>query len=448
MIALFHLQLTALEAFNEATYILFQVYQIPASVIYCSFNDFEEVIFVASLSVDLKDLKESFAALILCTVGDLITGLFMGVFSGKIVILPALILLIPPSIGLRGNIYASLGSRLSSYLHTGRISPKLEFNPKIVDNVYSSSFLLLLFSVLSGIIAAKISILIGLTTDFWKMAVDLTVISALSGFLSIIFMLPSTLILAIGSYKWGWDPDNVTAPIITLFGDLLTLPLIFLCVDVIFALSSFLKLILVVLLLFFAFLLFILSIKSKEKIAKRITKESFPILLFCLIIQFGAGTILGAEIESLIAIAGLLTIIPAFLEDGGAMGGILSAKFSTMLHLGSLEPTLRIDKKVFPHFISMHLLGVVVFAMVGVFGQIVNFTLNLPTISTLEMVLVTVAAGQFLIVLLNFMSYYFSILSFKKGLDPDNVGIPLITSFMDVLGSFCFIVALKLFGII
>ncbi len=396
----------------------------------------------------MRDVKESFFALILCTMGDLITGLFMGVFSGKMVVLPALILLIPPSIGLRGNIYASLGSRLSSYLHTGRIAAKFEFNPKIADNVYSSSFLLLLFSILIGFIAAKIAILMGLANNFWELVLDLTIISTLSGFLSIVFMLPSTLILAIGSYKWGWDPDNLTAPMITLFGDLITLPLIFLCVDIIFLTKFYLKIILICIVIVFLILTFIQSVRSKEEIAKRVTKESLPILLFCLIIQFGAGTILGAEIESLITITGLLTIIPAFLEDGGAMGGILSAKFSTMLHLGILTPNLKIDSRVLPHFVSMHLLGIVTFAMVGLFGQIVNVMLNLPTISTLKLILVTIVAGQILIVLLNFMSYYFSILSFMKGLDPDNVGIPLITSLMDVLGSFCLILALKLFNVI
>jgi mgtE-like transporter len=83
-----------------------------------------------------------------------------------------------------------------------------------------------------------------------------------------------------------------------------------------------------------------------------------------------------------------------------------------------------------------------------VFGQIVNYTLSIPTVPTLYMVASTVVAGQILIAILNFMAYYFSILSFKKGLDPDNVGIPLITSVMDVLGSGCLILSLKVFGVI
>jgi mgtE-like transporter len=112
--------------------------------------------------MNFKDIEESLLALVLCTFGDLVAGLIMGRSSGKLAVLPALILLIPPSIGLRGNIYASLGSRLSSYLHTGRISPRFELNPRIAGNIYSSTFLLLLFSILNGFLAAQIAFVMGI----------------------------------------------------------------------------------------------------------------------------------------------------------------------------------------------------------------------------------------------------------------------------------------------
>lgn len=144
----------------------------------------------------------------------------------------------------------------------------------------------------------------------------------------------------------------------------------------------------------------------------------------------------------------MLTIVPAFLEDGGAMGGILAARFSTMLHLGLLQPSIKPPKEVLWSFGLMHLIALAIFALVGVFGQIVNYLLGLPTISIFEMVLVTTIAGQLLMILLNSMSYYFSIISYKKGLDPDNVGIPLITSFMDILGTACLVITLQLLNII
>ena len=354
-------------------------------------------------------------------------------------------ILIPPSIGLRGNIYASLGSRLSTYLHTGKIEPKFEFNPKIAENVYSSTFLLLVLSIFNGFVAAEIASLIGIHEFSFDLVLNLILISAIAAFLSAIFMVPATLALAIGSYMWGWDPDNLTAPLITLIGDIVSLPLIFASVDVVFAMNTAVKISFVLIIVAITLMLYRLS---KGEVGWRIVKESTPILMACALMNFGAGTILGHEVESLIAIAGILTIIPAFLEDGGAMGGILAARFSSMLHLGALEPKPFPEREVLRSFAVMHFIGLIVFTLVGVFGQIVNYTLSIPTVPTLYMVASTVVAGQILIAILNFMAYYFSILSFKKGLDPDNVGIPLITSVMDVLGSGCLILSLKVFGVI
>lgn len=369
----------------------------------------------------------------------------MGYLSHEFVVLPALIVLIPPSIGLRGNIYASLGSRLGTYLHTGRIEPKFEVNPIITENIHSSTFLLLVLSIFNGFVSAEIASALGLHSFTFELVLDLILISVLAAFLSAVFMVPTTLALAIGSYKWGWDPDNLTAPLITLMGDVITLPLIFASVDAVFAIDLPLKLTSVMMVVVATLILYRLS---RGEVGWRIIRESAPILITCALINFGAGTILGKEVEGLVTIAGILTIIPAFLEDGGAMGGILASRFSSMLHLGLLEPKIFPEREVLRSFAVMHILGFVVFALVGIFGQIVNYILSIPTIPTAYMIATTVMAGQLLTVLLNLMAYYFSILSFMKGIDPDNIGIPLITSLMDVLGTGCLILSLKLLKII
>ncbi len=383
--------------------------------------------------------------MILCTFGDLITGLVMGSNSHEFVVLPALIILLPSSTGLRGNIYGSLGSRLSTYLHTGRIEPKFKPDPIVAENVYSSTFLLLVFGMFNGVVSAEIASILGLHKFTLDLVLNLILITVLAAFLSAVFMVPATLALAIGSYRWGWDPDNLTSPLITLMGDIITLPLIFASVDVVFSMNFSLKLTLVMIVALATLVLYRLS---KGEIGWRIIRESAPILLTCAMIDFGAGTILGKEVEGLIAIAGIMTIIPAFLEDGGAMGGILTSRFSSMLHLGLLEPKLIPERDVLRSFGIMHFLGLIVFTLVGIFGQIVNYTLSIPTVPTVCMLATTILAGQLLTALLNLMAYYFSVLSFMKGIDPDNVGIPLITSLIDVIGTGCLILSLKILGII
>ena len=369
----------------------------------------------------------------------------MGSNSHEFVVLPALIILLPSSTGLRGNIYGSLGSRLSTYLHTGRIEPKFKPDPIVAENVYSSTFLLLVFGMFNGVVSAEIASILGLHKFTLDLVLNLILITVLAAFLSAVFMVPATLALAIGSYRWGWDPDNLTSPLITLMGDIITLPLIFASVDVVFSMNFSLKLTLVMIVALATLVLYRLS---KGEIGWRIIRESAPILLTCAMIDFGAGTILGKEVEGLIAIAGIMTIIPAFLEDGGAMGGILTSRFSSMLHLGLLEPKLIPERDVLRSFGIMHFLGLIVFTLVGIFGQIVNYTLSIPTVPTVCMLATTILAGQLLTALLNLMAYYFSVLSFMKGIDPDNVGIPLITSLIDVIGTGCLILSLKILGII
>ena len=45
------------------------------------------------------------------------------------------------------------------------------------------------------------------------------------------------------------------------------------------------------------------------------------------------------------------------------------------------------------------------------------------------------------------IAYYGAIAAFRLGLDPDNHGIPLITSSMDLVGAFALILAIVVVGI-
>ena len=45
------------------------------------------------------------------------------------------------------------------------------------------------------------------------------------------------------------------------------------------------------------------------------------------------------------------------------------------------------------------------------------------------------------------IAYYGSIATFRLGLDPDNHGIPMLTSSMDLVGAFALILAIVLLGV-
>ena len=83
----------------------------------------------SSLSTSISDfynehdyiIKEGLIALLICAVGDLIAGLILGKMTFFLETFPGLLVVIPGAIGMRGNIFGSFASRLSTslqYLYT------------------------------------------------------------------------------------------------------------------------------------------------------------------------------------------------------------------------------------------------------------------------------------------------------------------------------------------
>ena len=59
----------------------------------------------------------------------------------------------------------------------------------------------------------------------------------------------------------------------------------------------------------------------------------------------------------------------------------------------------------------------------------------------------TLLAGMMAIAMTIVTSYYLAILSYRRGLDPDNQTVPIITSVMDLFGVLSFLAVLSLLGV-
>jgi len=395
------------------------------------------------LKSNFKDLHETSFALLLTTFGNLITGYFMGVYSSNLALIPALLILIPGAIDMRGNIFGAFGSRLGSYLHLGQIEPYFKRTKLLDQNILSSFSLSFFMSLLLAFTSSIFAKILNIPYSF----IDLSLISLFAGLISGFIMVILTVLTAFLTYRRGWNPDNLTSPLITLFGDIFTLPFLFISANFVLRSGHMLRNVLFIFFIVLTILFLLISLYSKPH-TKRILIESIPVFIFCGILSTSSGSILSTRIESLIQIAGIFTLIPAFLEDGGALGGILSANFSSWLHLGTLESKFSPSKKIIIKFLNTHIVGILPFSLIGILTYGLNSLLNLPTPSMANLFLVSLLAGEFLILMANLLTFFLSIITYKAKLNPDNVVIPLVTSFMDILGSFSLILFLILFGII
>ena len=82
-------------------------------------------------------IKEGLIALLICAVGDLIAGIILGKMTFFLETFPGLLVIIPGAIGMRGNIFSSFASRLSTNLHIGLVSPQFEFSEQLNYNIFA-----------------------------------------------------------------------------------------------------------------------------------------------------------------------------------------------------------------------------------------------------------------------------------------------------------------------
>jgi len=277
---------------------------------------------------------------------------------------------------------------------------------------------------------------------------ELILISVLSGLISASFLLWIAVAISVAGYRRNWNIDNFSSPIITAAGDLVTIPSLYLGgiflleLREIVGVESSMKIACAFSLIFFAFSLLLTLKNIREHGRRRILIESFPVLLLCGILGIITGSLLEARLERLIAIPAIFVLLPPFLEVCNALGGILSARTSSMLHIGTIEARTLPEKKILWNFVAIYILSAF-FLLVGSLSWLLSSVLGMNA-SLCDMLLLSLLAGLLSASFLNFASYYIAVFSFKFGLDPDNDTIPLITSLTDIFGVLCVLAAMKI----
>lgn len=392
-------------------------------------------------------IKESLLALLICAIGDLCAGVILGKMTFFLETFPGLLVIIPGAIGMRGNIFGSFASRLSTNLHIGIISPKFEFSEQLNYNIFSSFVLTLVLSLFLAIIAKVLCILLHQPS---MDLIDFILISVIAGVISNLIMLPITMFVSFKSFEHGWDPDNITSPIIAAFGDLFTLPAIILSVFVLYTMdfSVIFKDCVLIVILIAVIASFIYCYRLSDD-TNTILRQSTPVLLLCSFLGGAAGGILNSAVETLLTNPSLLTLLPLFSGECGSLISILGARLSSGLHSGLIEPFKRPQGESVHNFIISFILAIIVFPLIGLLAEGSSFALGVVGVGFDKILEISTLSGVILVTIMVIIVYYVSVTSYNNNLDPDNIVIPISTSITDSISSLILIsVSLLLLGVL
>ncbi len=381
--------------------------------------------------------KETFLAYTF-DLGGLAAGFIIASQLGVFQLSPWAIALYPAIVSAKGVIGGLLSGRLSTALHLGTVYPRFRNNTKSFYNLFEA---LILITLATSVTMSVISLLFG--SLFWGItlvdfpAIISVVIATMALALSITLL---TTQVAFVSFKKGLDPDIVVYPIMSTTADI-SVTLIYVGILNLFFFVNFGSWIIA--LAGLAHLIIVLYIVPKnlhDSEFLKTVKESLITMVFVAFIVNVTGTVLKGISEVVKNSKEVYTVYPTLIDMIGDVGSVVGSTATTKLALGLLKPSFSSIRHHAQNIFSAWAASILMFLILAISSLLINGLVSLSAFSHLAVILLI--TNVISVVAIVFVSYGISILTFKRGLDPDNFVIPIESSFADSVTSMALLIAL------
>ncbi|MHB1139943.1 MAG: magnesium transporter [Microthrixaceae bacterium] len=387
--------------------------------------------------------RQSLVALGFNSCTSFAAGAVLGSITHTFEELPGLLVMVPAAIGLRGNIFGAVGNRISTAIHTGTFRVSFRRESVLFQNVLASLSLTFILSLVLALIAKVVAIAFDIQNTIGVL--DLALISIVGGVIASLVVLAATVVLSIGAVRREWDLDNLVAPTVSTLGDVVTIPALFLASKLLghgsWTTSASWVMVVVTLGVIAT------SLRTHLPLFRQILRESMPVLVVALLLSTLAGIAVEKQLTLFAALPALLVLQPAFVSSAGALGGILSSRVATNLHLGLVQPEMRPGREARRDALLVLLIGFPVFVFNGVGAHFVGRVLDEASPGLGWMVLASLIGGLFAVLFVIGLAYYGTIAAWRMDVDPDTYGIPVVTASVDFVGVLALIFTLFALGI-
>ena len=372
--------------------------------------------------------------------GGLIAGFTIALQLGVFQLSPWAIALYPAVVSVKGVITGLLTGRLSTALHLGTVYPKFFGNTK---SFYKLIAAMVVLTLATSATISVISLLFG--TLFWGItfadfpAILTVMVATLS--LGLIITLITVKVTFI-SFKKSLDPDTIVYPAISTVADIVITFLYIGVLNLYFS-SPVGEWAIILFGLINVFLVLIIIPRNfREAEFFKIIKESLPTMLLVAFMVNITGTVLKGISNIAAGRREIYTVYPAIIDMMGDVGLVVGSAATTKLALGMLAPSFSSIKNHAKNIFSAWTASLVLFAVLGLLSLAINGVFSLQGISSLLLILFISNTIAFVAIVI--VSYAISILTFKRGLDPDNFVIPVGSSLADSITTIALFVALLL----
>ncbi|MHA1346038.1 MAG: magnesium transporter [Candidatus Heimdallarchaeaceae archaeon] len=381
-----------------------------------------------------------FAGFTLSVLGGMIFNVG-GLFAGRTAVLLSdlegflkwVFLIYPLLLTVRGDINGISSGKLGTALHLGTIKPTWRKN---TSRFYELMGLIFFFSIFDSIVvsisAIILSAILGISANFLDILVICVTTFAIGAIISTVF----TFTLTFWIYNRKGDPDVYVYPIMSSINDILITIIFFGVCQLYRPWETGLHLYLglpIITIIVAGIILYFVKFGKRDYVRSSI-KQSLPTLTITTLIALGTGTILASVQVILMQFPIFLVFYPAMISTVGSQGSILANTTSTKLHLGTIKPSFTFfkSKNFLSSFGSIFTAGLLLNLLFSILGPLLTpGGISFSSFGIFLLILVLSNILGFLVI--GMLATSSAFVTFKFGLDPDNLVIPILTSCADLV---------------
>lgn len=159
-----------------------------------------------------------------------------------------------------------------------------------------------------------------------------------------------------------------------------------------------------------------------------------------------AGGIIASQIHIFSSSPWIITLYPAILSARGIISGIFTGRLSAALHLGTVKPKLFGNTRKFYKLIELIIaINLMISIFISLIAMLLGFFLRKIEAADLVAIISLVMATMALGITISFINIIISFLSFKRGLDPNVIVYPAMSTTADIMITGYYVIVVSLF---
>ena len=331
-------------------------------------------------------------------------------------------------------------------LHLGLIRPRIRGNTPVYAQLISAIFAITLVDTLAmGIFAFALNAAFGQASlgQFLIYAMVPPVACVMAMALSV----PITSLIAIATFKRGLDPDILVYPILASVNDIMVTAGFVVTVYLVLSGGAFLQLLLAVFLLIVGGTCVLFWRNRGVRFFRQTIREGTTVVIVSSLFGSVNGFLLSGMSGALLDHPGLVVLYPALTNALGNVGSIIGSTKTTSLALGYVESFVDEVRSAVGQVLQVESVALLMHIVFGVITYSMTRAVA-PGASLRALVGIALVSNLATFALISLVALGAAHLAFRRGLNPDNVVIPVITSLSDSLATLSLLPSIAILGLI